>query len=52
MFWGVLNVSLRAYGAQLGLKPTWNLKKTIKPSWNHEKPTLNLEKPTWNLEKP
>ena len=23
-FWGVLNVSLRAYDAQLGFKPTWN----------------------------
>ena len=23
-FWGVLNVSLRAYGAQLGFKPAWN----------------------------
>ena len=27
-FWGVLNVSLRASGAQLGYKLTWNHKKT------------------------
>ena len=29
-FWGVLNVSLRAYGAQLGFKPTRKMK-------NHKK---------------
>ena len=23
-FWGILNVSLRACGAQLGIKPTWD----------------------------
>ena len=23
-FWGVLNISLRAYSAQLEIKPTWN----------------------------
>ena len=27
-FWDVLNVSLRASGAQLGYKLTWNHKKT------------------------
>ena len=26
-FWGVLNVSLRAFGAQLGYKPIWNYEK-------------------------
>ena len=29
-FWGVFNVSLRASGAQLGYKLTWNHKK---PTW-------------------
>ena len=54
-FWGVVNVSLRACGAQLGFKPTnqhnWNLEKPLKPTLNHEKRTWNLEKPskpTWN----
>ena len=33
-------------------KPTWNLKKTIKPTWNQHKPTCNHEKPILNCEKP
>ena len=39
-FWGVLNVSLRASGTQLGFEPTW----TVKSTWNHEDQTWNHKK--------
>ena len=56
-FWGVVNISLRAFSAQLGWRLTWNHKKRPRIMKNHEdRPgTLNNHKNppgTMNLEKP
>ena len=56
-FWGVVNISLRAFSPQLGWRLTWNHKKRPRIMKNHEdRPgTLNNHKNppgTMNLEKP
>ena len=50
MFWGVLNVSLRASGAQLRYKLTWNHKNQPEIMRSLESLTRNLENHETDLE--